>query len=234
MPGPGERERHWDLVRAYERFDAGRFEQALAGFETAGREAEEPPPAEALRRWGIAASEAGWPLAAYLRLRQYLAVEPAASERASLEQRIARARAILLETAGRQSRLVALAETRPSWGVPGVSQMVRLVGHNGSATVEALAGSRVAQPSWERAGQIEPATYMAFLDRLLDAPAWLEEWPRQTFDPNDPGPRRAVVLRLVVGEEELVRQALRGAPYEALHMIAGMVLEFARMVEVTP
>lgn len=67
MPGPGEREREWDLACANERFDAGRFEQALAGFEAAGREVEEPPPpAEALRRWGIAASEAGWPLAAYL------------------------------------------------------------------------------------------------------------------------------------------------------------------------
>ncbi len=33
-------------------------------------------------------------------------------------------------------------------------QVVRLVGQNGRATVEALAGSRVTSPAWERAGEI--------------------------------------------------------------------------------
>jgi hypothetical protein len=36
-----------------------------------------------------------------------------------------------------------------------------------------------------------------------------------------------VVLRLVVGEEEHVREALQGAPYETLRELAGMVMEFA-------
>jgi tetratricopeptide (TPR) repeat protein len=149
MPEAGERERQWELARAYARFEAGRFEQALAGFEAAAREPAPPLPAEALRRWGVAASEAGWPLAAYVRLRQFVAVEPEAADREALGQRIARAREALLETAVRQSRIIALAETRPSWDVPGERQVVRLVGQNGRATVEALAGSRVTSPAWE-------------------------------------------------------------------------------------
>ena len=60
VPEAGLRERQWDLARANERFEAGRFEQALAGFEAAAREPAPPLPPEALRRWGVAASEAGW------------------------------------------------------------------------------------------------------------------------------------------------------------------------------
>ena len=234
MPEAGDRARQWELARAYARFDAGRFEQALAGFEAAAREPAPPLPAEALRRWGMAASEAGWPLAAYVRLRQFVAVEPEAADREALGQRIARARETLLEMAVRQSRIIALAETRPSWDVPGERQVVRLVGQNGRATVEALAGSRVTSPAWEHAGEIGQEEYLALVARLLDAPAWLEEWPRQELDPNDPGPRRAVMLRLVVGEEEHVRHALRGAPYEALRGLADMVMEFALTAKAKP
>src|SRR5260370_42398861 len=78
-------------------------------------------------------------------------------------------------------------------------EVVRLVGQNGRATVEALAGSRVTAPAWERAGEIGQEEYMALVARLLDATVWLEQWPRQELDPNDPGPRRAVALRLVIG-----------------------------------
>ena len=76
------------LVRATREFEAGRFEQALVSFEAAARLADEPLPDEALRRWGISASEAGWPLAAYVRLRQYLAASPGAACREMLEARI--------------------------------------------------------------------------------------------------------------------------------------------------
>jgi hypothetical protein len=110
----------------------------------------------------------------------------------------------------------------------------RLVGQNGRATVEALAGSRVTSPAWERAGEIGQEEYMAVVARLLDATVWLEEWPRQELDPNDPRPRRAVVLRLVIGEEEHVRQALRGAPYETLRGLADMVIEFSRTAKGKP
>ncbi len=234
VPEPGERERQWDLARAYARFEAGRFEQALAGFEAAARPPAPALPAEALRRWGVAASEAGWPLAAYVRLSQYVAVEPEAVDRDAIARRIARAREALLETAARQSRIIVLAETRPSWDVPGERQVVRLVGRNGRVSVEALAGSRAASPSWERAGEIGGEAYMALVARLLDAPTWLEDWPRQEWDPNEPGPGGAVVLRLVVGEEEHVRQALRGEPYETLRGLAAMIMEFAVTVRATP
>jgi len=230
MPEAGERERQWVLARAYARFDAGRFEQALAGFEAAAREATSPLPPEALRRWGVAASETGWPLAAYVRLRQYVGAEPEAADRETLARRILRARETLIETAVRQSRIIALIEARPSWDAAGEQQVVRLVGRDGRASVEALVGSRVTSPAWERAGAIGQEEYMALVARLLDATAWLEEWPRQELDPNDPGPRRAVALRLVIGEEEHVRQAL----HETLRGLADMVMEFSRTAKAKP
>jgi hypothetical protein len=231
-PEAGGRERQWYLVRATREFDAGRFEQALVSFEAAARLAEEPLPDEALRRWGIAASEAGWPLVAYVRLRQYLAAAPGAAGREALRARIVKARRTLLETAARQSRVIVLTETRPSWEAPGERQVIRLVARQGRATVEALLGVRVTAPAWERAGEIDEADYVGLVSQLLDSPALLEEWPPQLLDPNEPGPRRSVMLRLVVGEEERVRQALRGEPYEALSALAGMILDFSRTVRV--
>jgi hypothetical protein len=231
-PEAGGRERQWYLVRATREFDAGRFEQALVSFEAAARLAEEPLPDEALRRWGVAASEAGWPLAAYVRLRQYLAAAPGAPGREALQARIVKARRTLLETAARQSRVIVLTETRPSWEAPGERQVIRLVARQGRATVEALAGVRATAPAWERAGEIDEAAHVGLVSQLLDSAALLEEWPPQALDPNEPGPRRAVMMRLVVGEEERVRQALRGEPYEALSALAEMILDFSRTVRV--
>jgi hypothetical protein len=65
--------------------------------------------------------------------------------------------------------------------------------------------------------------------RLLEAPAVIADQPAQVFDPNAPGPRRAVALRIVVGEEERGLQALRGAPYEAIQPLVALVTEFARV-----
>jgi hypothetical protein len=233
-PEAGGRERQWYLVRAVKEFEAGRFEQALVSFEAAARLSEEPLPDEALRRWGIAASEAGWPLAAYVRLRQYLAAAPGAAGRDALQTRIVKARRMLLETAARQSRVIALTETRPSWETPGDRQVIRLVARQGRATVEALSGVRVATPAWERAGEIDEAAYQGLVSQLLDSPALLEEWPPQVMDPNEPGPRRAVMLRLIVGGEERVRQALRGEPYDALSTLAEVIFDFSRTVPVKP
>lgn len=233
-PEAGGRERQWYLVRATRHFEARRFEQALVDFEAAARLAEEPLPDEALRRWGIAASEAGWPLAAYVRLRQYLAAAPGVADREALQARVTKARRTLLETAGRQSRLIALTETRPSWEAAGDRLVIRLVARQGHATVEALSGSRVTAPAWERAGDIDEAAYVRLVSQLLDSPALLEEWPPQVLDPNEPGPRHAVVLRLVVGGEERVRQALRGEPYDNLYAVAQLILDFAHTVEAKP
>jgi hypothetical protein len=233
-PEAGGRERHWYLVRATREFEARRFEQALVSFEAAARLAEEPLPDDALRRWGVAASEAGWPLAAYVRLRQYQAAASGAADREAVQTRIVRARQMLLDTAARRSRIIVLTEVRSSWDSAGDRQVIRLVARAGRVTVEALSGVRVAAPAWERAGDIDESAYLALVSRLLDSPAILEEWPPQIMDPNEPGPRRAVVLRLVVGGEERVRQALRGEPYENLSALAQAVLEFSRTVSLSP
>jgi hypothetical protein len=233
-PEAGGRERHWYLVRATREFETRRFEQAMVSFEAAARLAEEPLPDEALRRWGIAASETGWPLAAYVRLRQYLAAAPEAPDRELLQVRVDKARRALLEIAAKQSRVIVLTETRPSGEEPGERHVIRLVAKQGSATVEALSGEHVTAPAWERAGEIEAGAYVALVSQLLDSPALLAEGPPQILDPNDAGPRRAVMLRLVLGEEERVRQALRGTAYDELFALAQIVLDFSHTVQVRP
>ena len=233
-PEAGGRERQWYLVRASKEFDAGRFEKALVSFEAAARLSEEPLPEEAVRRWGIAASESGWPLAAYVRLSQYLASMPGADGRGELQSRIDRARRALLAIAARQSRVIVQTDTRSSWETPSERQVIRLVARDGRATVEALSGARVTAPAWERAGQIDEGSYVGLVARLLESPALLDDSPPQILDPNDPGPRRAVVLRLVLGPEERVRQALRGEPYDKLQALAQIVLDFSRTVQTSP
>jgi len=233
-PEAGGRERQWYLVRASKDFDAGRFERALVNFEAAARLSEAPLPEEAVRRWGIAASEAGWPLAAYVRLSQYLSAMPGAAGREQIQVRIDRARRVLLDIAARQSRVIVLTETRHSWEASGERQVIRLVAKDGRATVEALSGVRVTAPAWERAGQIEEGAYVGMIARLLESPALLDEYPPQILDPNEPGPRHAVVLRLVLGPEERVRQALRGEPFDKLQALAQLILDFSRTVQTAP
>jgi hypothetical protein len=230
-PEPGLREQQWSLAAARRHFEARRFDQALAAFEAASREGPATLPAEALRQWGLAASEAGWPLAAWIRLRQYLATpeaaaEPAASE--GLAARVERARAALAAGAARRSRVVAIADRR-DFEEPAERLVVRLVGRDGVATVEALVRVGRTGPAWERAGEIAMEVYLALVMRLLEAPAVIADQPAQVFDPNAPGPRRAVALRIVVGEEERGLQALRGAPYEAIQPLVALVTEFARV-----
>jgi hypothetical protein len=230
-PEPGLREQQWSLAAARRHFEARRFDQALAAFEAASREGPATLPAEALRQWGLAASEAGWPLAAWIRLRQYLATpeaaaEPAASE--GLAARVERARTALAAGATRRSRVVAIADRR-DFEEPAERLVVRLVGRDGVATVEALVRVGRTGPAWERAGEIAMEVYLALVMRLLEAPAVIADHPAQVFDPNAPGPRRAVALRIVVGEEERGLQALRGAPYEAIRPLVALVTEFARV-----
>jgi hypothetical protein len=230
-PEPGLREQQRSLAAARRHFEARRFDQALAAFEAASREGPATLPAEALRQWGLAASEAGWPLAAWIRLRQYLATpeaaaEPAASE--GLAARVERARAALAAGAARRSRVVAIADRR-DFEEPAERLVVRLVGRDGVATVEALVRVGRTGPAWERAGEIAMEVYLALVMRLLEAPAVIADQPAQVFDPNAPGPRRAVALRIVVGEEERGLQALRGAPYEAIQPLVALVTEFARV-----
>jgi hypothetical protein len=77
---------------------------------------------------------------------------------------------------------------------------------------------------------VETDAYLALLDRLLRDAALAGEWPAPRFDPNAPGPRRAVVVRLAIGEDEREMQALDGPPYERLAALAGALLQFCRSV----
>jgi hypothetical protein len=231
IPEPGLREQQWSLEAGRRHFEAGRFDQALGAFEVAAREGAAALPPEALRQWGVAASETGWPLTAWIRLRQYLATPeaaaapPAATE--ALVARVERARAALTAVAARRSRVVAIADRR-DFDEPAERLVVRLVAREGGATVEALGRVGRTGPAWERTGEIPPEVYVTLVMRLLDAPAVIADHPAQAFDPNAPGPRRAVALRIVVGGEERALQALRGAPYEALQPLVALVAEFAR------
>lgn len=233
-PEPGLREQEWSLAAANRSFDGRRFEQALAEFEAAARVGPAPLPAEGLRRWGISASESGWQLAAFVRLSQYLQVEPAADDRGELEARVTRARETLLKAAARRSRVVATIERRPDEDSRGERHVVRAVGRDGRATVEGLSGFRIHAPLWERAQEVELGAYLELVRRLLDSAAVLADLPSQTFDANAPGPRRAVLLRLVIGEEERTLQALRGGTHDRLREIAGWVLDFARTAPAGP
>jgi hypothetical protein len=227
VPEPGLREQQWSLEAGRRHFEARRYEQAHAAFEAAAREGPAPLPAEALRQWGVAASEAGWPLTAWVRLRQYLASPEGAGAAEAPAPRLERARSALLAAAGRRSRVIAIADRR-DFDEPAERLVVRLVGRDGIATVEALARVGRTGPAWERAGEIATEVYVALVMRLLEAPAVLADPPAQAFDPNAPPPRRAVALRIVVGEEERALQALRGAPYDAIQPLVALVLEFAR------
>jgi hypothetical protein len=227
IPEPGLREQEWALAAARRHFEGRRYEQALSQFESAERDGAPALPPDTLRQWGIAASETGWPLAAWVRLRQYLAAVPAAPDRSELEGRAARARNALVALAPRRSRLVATSDRR-DFDEPPERRIVRLVARDGRATIEALAQADRSAAPWERAGELALDTYLRLVARLLDAPAIAANFPVQVFDPNEVGPRRAVALRIVMGEEERRIQALRGTPYDEIRALVADVLEFAR------
>lgn len=230
-PGPHPRSAVEAVLKQVE---AGRWEAALAAFETISREHAMPLPPEALRGWGVAASEAGRPLTAYVRLRQYLSRAPLAADREPIEERLDRLREALLGSAAEFSRVVASAERRPDWEFAGEHRLVRVAARNGGVSLEALAGSRIESPLWDRAEEIPMASYLQFLRRLLDTPALLDDIEPQTFDANTPGPRRAAMIRIVIGGEERGLQALRGSDYERIAEVVTTVLDFARTVTGIP
>ncbi len=109
-----------------------------------------------------------------------------------------------------------------------------MAARNGGVSLEALAGSRIESPLWSRAAEIPMASYLQFLGRLLDTPALLEDIEPQTFDANAPGPRRAAMIRIVIGDEERALQALRGSDYERIAEVVASALDFARTVAGMP
>jgi hypothetical protein len=170
----------------------------------------------------------------YLQMRRALDAARDGAARAALERRAGAARDTLLAAARRSSRLAILAERRGGYETAPALQTARLVAREGRVTLQALAGPRPQSPDWERAGAVETGAYLAVLDRLLRDPALAGDWPTPRLDPNAPGPRRAIVVRLAIGEDEREMQALDGPPYERLAALAGALLEFCRSVPLRP
>ena len=150
--------------------------------------------------------------------------------RAALERRAGAALDTLLAAARLDSRLLIMTEQRRGYDTAPAVETARLVAREGRVTLQALAGPRPQSPDWERAGVVETDAYLGLLDRLLRDPTLAGEWPAPRFDPNAPGPRRAVVVRLAIGDDERELQALDGPPYERLAALAGPLLEFCRSV----
>lgn len=170
----------------------------------------------------------------YLQLRRSIEATADGATRAALERQAAAARETLLAAARRSSRLVVMSERRGDDQTTPRLETARLVARDGRITLQALGGPRPQSPDWERAGTVKPGAYVALLDGLLQDPALLADWPAPRFDPNAPGPRRAIVVRLVIGPGEREMQALGGPPYEQLVALAGTLLEFCRSVALDP
>jgi hypothetical protein len=170
----------------------------------------------------------------YLQVRRSLDAARDDAARAALERQAGLALDTLLVAARRDSRLLIMAEQRRGYDTPPALQTARLVARDGRVTLQALAGPRPQSPDWERAGVVETAAYLGVLDRLLRDPALAADWPPPRFDPNAPGPRRAIVVRLAIGEDEREMQALDGPPYERLAALAGALFEFCRSVPLRP
>jgi hypothetical protein len=224
-PGPGGA-----LDEAQRALDRGEVDRALDAFEVASGTGPLPP--AAFCRWGLAAQAAGAPLTALIRLRQCLDATPGAPDRPAVEARLAEARRTVLQDARGRSMVLTTIERRPDYGVAGERYVVRLVARDGRVTLEALAGSRPGPTVWERSGVVATPAYLDLLRDLLDGPGLAQPTPAQVFDPNAPGPRQAVTLRVAVGREEEIREALRGEAYERLRRTAEGVVEFARSAAV--
>jgi hypothetical protein len=170
----------------------------------------------------------------YVQLRRSLAAAPDDAARAALERQAGEALDTLLAAARHRSRLLILAERRGGHDTAPALETARLVAREGRVTLQALAGPRPQSPDWERAGLVEMGVYLAVLDRLLRDPALAGDWPAPRFDPNAPGPRRAVVVQLAIGDHEREMQALDGPPYERLAALASALLAFCRSVPLEP
>jgi hypothetical protein len=233
-PMPRVRERPEAIDTAFRFFEEGRWLEAVEAFELAVRETPGALSVEALRRWGVAASEAGRPLAAYVRLGQYLASKPLGADREAAIERIGRARETLLLDAARFSRLVTTVERRSEPDSVVERYLVRVAARDGDVSLEGLSSLSNESPMWRRAEEIPAAPYLDLLRRMLETPGLVDQLPPPALDPTEPAPRLAVVVRLVIGEEERRLEAVRGESYDRLKEVADRVLEFARTVPRLP
>jgi len=160
---------------------AERYDDALDAFEAAARASAEGVPVEALRGWGVAASEAGRLLSAYVRLRQYLSRAPFAADRPGLEERVARARDRLLDSAAKFSRVSASVERRPEDDAGGERRVARVAARDGEVSIEGMSGLQLDAPIWRRAEEIPLGPYLGLVRRLLDAPALIDDVPTPSW-----------------------------------------------------
>lgn len=222
---PGRTE---SIDAAFHFFDEGRWSEALDAFEIAARDAQGPLPPEALRRWGVAASENGRPLTAYVRLGQYLATKPSGVDQQAAIERVDRARDAVIVEASRFSRLVAVIERRAEPTSDGERHIVRVAARDADVSIEGMDGARIDRLRWRRAEEIATAPYLALLRRLIAMPALLTESSLET------GATETVVMRLVIGEEERRLEAGPGPAYDRLRDAALAVIEFAHTVPRLP
>jgi hypothetical protein len=173
-------------------------------------------------------------LDAYVALRRSVEAAPDAAARQHLERQAEAAREILLAAAPAGSRLLVMMDRRGGSEAAPLLETARLVARDGRITLQALGGPRPQSPDWERAGLVAPAAYLAVMDRLLRDPVLVADWPPPRLDPNAPGPRRAVVVRLAIGEDEQEMQAVAGPGFERLAGLAARLLEFCRTVPLEP
>jgi len=232
-PAPRVGERPEAIETASRLFEEGRWPEAVEAFDLAARQAPGPLSAEALRRWGVAASEAGRPLAAYVRLGQYLASNPGGADREAAVERIGRARGTLLVEAARFSRLVVTVERRLEQDSVSERRLVRVAARDGDVSLEGMSGLGVERPQWRRAEEIPVPPYLDLVRRLLEMPVLIDEPPAGAVEGGG-APPQAAFVRLVIGEEERRLEAVQGERYERVKEVADRVLEFAHTVPRLP
>ena len=125
----------------------------------------------------------GRPLAAYVRLGQYLASRPLGADRESAIERVGRARATLLLDAARFSRLITTVERRSEPDSVPERSLVRVAARDGDVSLEGLSSLGAGSPMWRRAEEIPAAPYLDLLRRVLETPVLVDEFPRQSSIP---------------------------------------------------
>ena len=135
--------------------------------------------------------------------------------------------------AARFSRLATTVERRLGPDSVPERQLVRVAARGGDVSLEGMSGLGVEHPQWRRAEEIPAPPYLDLVRRLLEMPVLIDEPPAPSSEVGG-APPEAVVVRLVIGEEERRLEAFRGERYERVKEVADRVLEFAHAVPRLP
>jgi len=157
------------------------------------RVGERAAPDDALAPLGIAASEAGWPLAAYCDCGS-ISRPPGAADREAVQARIIKARRMLLTPRPAVTRH-RVTETRPSGNSPGDRQVIRSVAAIGPRDGRGPVGVPRGRAGRGSGRRYRRGCLRGLVSRLLDSPR-SSRWPPQAMDPNEPGPRTRSCWRL--------------------------------------